>query len=79
MRLTFKLDKPMLFSDLINFKQWLFGVEVTDSMIIFCDKHVIFVASPKKLSFFKQVRCSLSKIAKIWNNSARTSLLFFGV
>jgi hypothetical protein len=37
-------------------KQWLFGVEITDSIIVFCDKYIIFVASPKKLQFFKQVK-----------------------
>ena len=31
-------------------------MEITDSIIVFCDKYVIFVASPKKLQFFKQVR-----------------------
>lgn len=36
-------------------KQWLFGVEINDSAIIFLDKTVIFIASPKKIAFFKQV------------------------
>lgn len=41
--------------DLEPFQQWLFGVEITDTAIIFCDKMVVFVASPKKIAFFKQI------------------------
>jgi hypothetical protein len=33
----------------------LFGVEITDTAILFLDKLVVFVASPKKISFLKQI------------------------
>lgn len=36
-------------------QQWLFGVEISDMAILFLDKLVVFVASPKKISFLKQV------------------------
>ena len=36
-------------------QQWLFGVEITDTAILFLDKLVVFIASPKKIQFFKQV------------------------
>lgn len=36
-------------------QQWLFGVEITDTAILFLDKLVVFVASPKKIQFFKQI------------------------
>lgn len=33
----------------------MFGVEITDTAILFLDKLVVFVASPKKISFLKQI------------------------
>ncbi|RNA22609.1 FACT complex subunit SPT16 isoform X2 [Brachionus plicatilis] len=36
-------------------QQWLFGVEITDTAILFLDKLVVFVASPKKIQFLKQI------------------------
>lgn len=36
-------------------QQWLFGVEISDTAILFLDKLVVFVASPKKINFLKQV------------------------
>ncbi len=40
-------------------QQWLFGVEITDTAILFLDKLVVFISSPKKISFFKQVHFKL--------------------
>lgn len=37
-------------------KQWLFGLEITDTAILFLEKLVVFISSSKKISFFKQVR-----------------------
>lgn len=36
-------------------QQWLFGIEISDMAILFLDKLVVFVASPKKIAFLKQV------------------------
>lgn len=36
-------------------QQWLFGVEISDTAILFLDKLVVFVASPKKIAFLKQI------------------------
>lgn len=36
-------------------QQWLFGVEISDTAILFLDNTVVFVASPKKIAFLKQV------------------------
>ncbi len=33
----------------------MFGVEISDMAILFLDKLVVFVASPKKIQFLKQV------------------------
>jgi len=45
-------------------QQWLFGVEITDTAILFLDKLVVFISSPKKISFFKQVRLKPSRSFK---------------
>ena len=39
-------------------QQWLFCVEISDTAILFLDNTVVFVASPKKIAFLKQVEGS---------------------
>merc|ERR1712127_439193 len=37
-------------------QQWLFGVEISDTAIIFLKDVILFVASQKKMAFFKQIQ-----------------------
>lgn len=48
-----------------SIQQWLFGVEITDTAILFLDKLVVFIASPKKIQFLKQVAFFLLLLSKI--------------